>query len=138
MDVSDDFGFPIDVRALADRSTSYLSRCEDVPDAGRRIGPLSKDLCAEILSAVDGWLCPSINDELSIDPDSAVTRALDAIERSRQAWLGAVKARDVRPMLAAQSLADLVWLKYELERAFPTARCPSAASFVSQTFEVND
>jgi hypothetical protein len=118
MDTSDArVDFPIDIEALTRRCRMYAARCDGLTD----VAPLSASLSAQVLCALDGWLSANAGDELSSDPEHAAADALRTIERSRQAWLAMVKSREVRAISAASSVADLVWLKYEIGRAFPNA-----------------
>ena len=119
MELSEEAGveFPIDVEALAERSRAYAARCDGL----RIVGPLSASLSAQILCALEGWRSSEACHDLSSDPERAATHALGAIERSRQAWLALVRTREVGALYAADFVADLVWLKYELARAFPNA-----------------
>ena len=126
---------PIDLAALARRTRAYVARCEcwveqrrdarEVLDDGQFVAivkRLSPIVGAEILTALDGWLhVGDDRSELAVDPDAAATLALTAIEHSRQAWLALVRTRQVGAAAAAPFVTDLVWLKHEVERAFPSA-----------------
>lgn len=135
MNVLDDeqLQLPIDVVTVVRRSRAYLLRCDRLLSqhggarattcGGQALGTISRlgpVLTAEVLGALEGWLTGSEQRvELAIDPVAAAARALSAIEQSREAWLALVRMQQVGAMAAAPFVTDLVWLKHEVERAFP-------------------
>ena len=131
---------PIDLRALQRRAQQYSRRCEawmagqasphsphhaadeDVHPVAI-VSRLSVIVPTEIDRALAGWLLPENETrDLIADPGHAAALALTAIEHSRGAWLSLVKHQHIRALTAQPFIADLVWLKHEVERAFPPGR----------------
>lgn len=130
---------PIDVRALDRRAQRYSRRCErwlgerdkrdvlgDATQPLVIVSRLSQILPAEVRGAIEAWLRDD-GGELGADPEDAAAIALVAIEKSRDAWLALVRTRQIRALLAEPFVTDLVWLKHEIERAFPATRTSAGA-----------
>jgi hypothetical protein len=128
---------PIDLRALARRAQQYSRRCDRWMDGltTRHAGGIDDPLVivcrlaqvvpAEIQHALAGWL--SADDEtreLMVDPEQSAAIALVAIEHSRHAWLALIRNQHIRGIAAQPFISDLIWLKHEVERAFPQTCAP--------------
>jgi len=127
-----------DHRALDRRAQRYCSRCAqwgerrgsherqrqaDRDHPAAIIGRLSDLVAAEIARALAESCDTGPEQQLAhADSYGSAAIALIAIEQSRQAWLAMVRDRDVRPTVAQPFVSDLVWLKHEVERAFPGIR----------------
>ena len=128
----------IDHRALERRARRYSYRCaqwldrsssHERPHAGERDHPVAivdrlSDLVAtEIVRALAESSDTGPERHLThADAYASATIALIAIEQSRQAWLSLVREQQVLATAAQPFVSDLVWLKYEVERAFPGIR----------------
>lgn len=132
----------IDRRALEGRAQRYSSRCaqwlDRVTDRERSIARerddptavvarLSGLVAAEVAQALTEWADTGPEQQTAhADAYGSAAIALIAIEQSRHAWLALVRDRDVRATVAQPFVSDLVWLKHEIEQAFPGIRFPPA------------
>jgi hypothetical protein len=123
---------PIDLRALERRAQQYSRRCATWLD-GRAGDSTAGDpivivrrfaqiVPAEIERALAAWRSTGDEKELLVDPEHSAQIALVAIEHSRSAWLALVKTQRIRGLAAQPFISDLVWLKHEVERTFPSTR----------------
>jgi hypothetical protein len=127
---------PIDLAAVERRADGYWRRCGEWTDAsprgscepqraeaGATVDRLSAVVKVEVRRALAerAEVASSRPADLGDAYASAAT-ALIAIEQSRRAWLALVRAGWVRPIVAQPFVCDLVWLRHELERAFPGMR----------------
>jgi hypothetical protein len=139
---------PIDLRALERRAKQYSRRCDTWLDARTGDGShaidhpiiivrrLSAIVPAEIQRALAAWLSPDDEArELTADPAHAAEIAILAIELSRHAWLALVKEQQVGGVAAQPFVADLIWLKHEVERVFPLLPQCSIARFAEARSE---
>ena len=122
---------PIDLRALERRAKQYSRRCDtwltgrpfestaSLEDPMVIVRRLSQIVPAEIVRALAAWLSTADDGDLPADPEHAAELALMAIERSRHAWLALVRTQHIGGTAAQPFIADLVWLKHEVERVFP-------------------
>ena len=138
---------PVDLRALDRRAKLYSRRCDtwltgrpiesaaSLDDPVVIVRRLSQIVPAEITRALAAWLSTADECELPADPEHAAEIALMAIEHSRHAWLALVRAQHIGGIAAQPFIADLVWLKHEVERVFPLVPQCSIARFADARSE---
>jgi hypothetical protein len=128
----------VEQRALERRAQRYASRClqwrerraAHEPQADRErhrpaavVSRLCELVAAEIACALSESSDSGPEQRIAhADAYASAAIALIAIEQSRQAWLALVRDQDVRSIAAQPFVSDLVWLKHEVERAFPGIR----------------